>query len=62
MEYKQTVFISKKDIEKLMKAKAIKSLRQLAIIAGVDYTYLNKCYNGKLVMSEYTWDKIKICL
>ena len=62
MKYRQVVLISKGDIKKLMKAKAIKSLRQLSIVSGIDYAYLNRCYNDKLVMSEKTWNKIKICL
>lgn len=62
MKYRQTVTISKRDLRKLMKAKSIANIRQLAMVSGADYTVLNKCFNNKLTMSEGTWNKIKICL
>jgi hypothetical protein len=54
--------IKEVDLKKLMKGKGIKTIYQLAKVAGVDYTYLYKAAKGHIVMSENTWNKVKICL
>jgi predicted transcriptional regulator len=59
MKVKQTVIIPEKDLKKIMKNKGVSSIRQLAKVAGVEYTYLAKCVNGRLVMSEKTWNILK---
>ena len=47
------------DLKKLMREKGIKSIKQLAKVAGVGETYLDKCANNYIVMGEETWRKLK---
>jgi len=59
MKARQTVIIPEKDLKKIMKNKGVSSIRQLAKVAGVEYTYLNKCVKGRIVMSQKTWNILK---
>ena len=59
MKARQTVIIPVKDLKKIMKNKGVSSIRQLAKVSGVEYTYLNKCVKGRMIMSEKTWDILK---
>lgn len=56
------VIIKEIDLTKLMSNKGIKNIPQLAKISGVPESYIYRCQKGKLTMSQYIWDKIKICL
>ncbi len=51
--------IKEVDLKKLMKAKGIKSLYELAQKADISYSYLNRAYNGYHRISDRTWQKLK---
>lgn len=53
-----TTQVREEDLINLCKKKGI-SPRQLAIKAGVNYSFLNKVINGHYSISEETWDKLK---
>ena len=52
------VVINTIDLKKLREKVGL-SLRQLADLSGVDFTYINKAENGFITMPESTWNKIK---
>jgi len=54
--------IHKIDLKKLMKAKGIKTLKDLAKKSGVDYTTLSKANSGYITLSEKSWDKINLTI
>jgi DNA-binding Xre family transcriptional regulator len=57
MKVRQTI-INKVDLEKLLKDKGL-SLNQLSKHSGVDLAILSKAKNGKIILSENCWNKIK---
>ena len=60
MQARTTItIISKKDLKKLLKEKGIKSFRQFAKMLKIDYSTFLKCTEGKIIMSEEMWNKIK---
>lgn len=62
MQVKETI-IRKVDLKKLMKAKGIKNIYQLAKVSGLSTSQIYPALNHKhLVMSANVWDKIKVCL
>ncbi len=56
------VIISTKDIEVLMKKAGIKSMKELARKAEINYVYLSNASNGKHILSQKYWEKIKRAL
>lgn len=58
MKVKETI-IKEVDLKKLMNAKGIKSVYELAKIADVKTSGLYPALNGKIILGSYTWDKIK---
>jgi hypothetical protein len=56
------VIIKEIDLQKLMKEKGIKNLKQLARVSGVALSQLERGAKGYRIMGPNTWNKIKICL
>lgn len=61
MKVKETI-IKNVDLKKLMKAKGIKSIYQLAKMSDVNISYIYRCKNGYIEMSDKNWNKLKTCL
>jgi len=61
MQVKETI-IKEIDLKKLMKAKGIKNINQLAKVAGVSVGHIYLAQLNHRVMGQATWNKIKVCL
>ncbi len=58
MKVKETI-IRDVDLIRLMQAKGIKSIYELSQKAGVFPSGIYPALNGKIILSAYTWDKLK---
>ena len=59
MEYRTTITISKKDLEKMMRRKGINSFYRLSKLSGVSEQLLSRWVNEHVKLSENSWNKIK---
>lgn len=57
MKVKQ-IIIHDHDLKKLCALKGV-SIRALARLTDINYDYLNRCANGKHILSEDKWNLIK---
>ena len=58
MKVKETI-IKEIDLKKLMEAKGIKSVYELAKLTGVKSSGIYPALNGKITLGSYTWNKLK---
>ncbi len=61
MQIKETI-IKEKDLKMLMEQKGIRNLEELANVANVKLSHLERCARGYRIMGDRTWQKIKLTI